>query len=75
MVQARVLAGKRKPERISFEDFLVRYEGIAAEWVDGEVELVSVSNLHVELNAFMVELIGPFVRRRRLGTVDSIRSL
>lgn len=69
MVQARVLAGKRKPERISFEDFLVQYEGIAAEWVDGEVELVSVSNLHAELNALLVELVGPFVRRRGLGTL------
>ena len=69
MVQARVLAGKRKPERIPFEDFLVRYEGIAAEWVDGEVELMSVSNLHAELNALLVELVGPFVRRHGLGTV------
>jgi Uma2 family endonuclease len=67
MVQARVLAGKRKPERISFEDFLVQYEGIAAEWVDGEVELVSVNNLHSQMNVFLLELMSVFVRRHALG--------
>ncbi len=69
MVQARVLVGKRKPKRISFEDFLVQYEGVAAEWIDGEVELVSVSSLHSELNGFLIELMRPFVRRHALGVV------
>ncbi|MEX0781549.1 MAG: Uma2 family endonuclease [Dehalococcoidia bacterium] len=69
MVQARALAGKRKPERISFEDFLVQYEGVAAEWVDGEVELVSVNNAHSRVNSFLVEVMGVFVRRQELGEI------
>ncbi len=71
MVHARVLAGKRKRERISFVDFLVGYEGIAAEWVDGEVETLRVSNLHSQLNVFLVALMGRFVRQRDLERSDS----
>jgi Uma2 family endonuclease len=41
-------------ERISFEDFLVRYDGVSAEWIDGAVELMSpVTGRHNLLTRFI----------------------
>lgn len=69
MVQPRVVSADRVPERISFEDFLVKYEGVAAEWVDGEVEIMSVNSRHAQTNTLLVVLIGGYVARRGLGHV------
>ncbi len=58
------------PPKISYEDFLVRYEGIRAEWVDGEVELkMSVSDIHQEISIFLLRLMTEFVEAFDLGRV------
>lgn len=58
------------PPKISYEDFLVRYEGIRAEWVDGEVELkMSVSDIHQEISIFLLRSMTEFVEAFDLGRV------
>ena len=58
------------PPKISYEDFLVRYEGIRAEWVDGEVELKTpVSDIHQEISIFLLRLTTEFVEAFDLGRV------
>lgn len=57
-------------EKISYEDFLKQYEGIHAEWVDGEVvEMPSVSLNHQDTSSFLLRLIFDFVEDRQLGQV------
>ena len=57
MTQAAVSPRKgRGPGKITYEQFLKRYEGIRAEWVDGEVELkMSVSEPHQDANRFVLQ--------------------
>lgn len=58
------------PPKISYEDFLVQYEGIRAEWVDGEVELkMSVSDIHQEISIFLLRLMTEFVEAFDLGRI------
>ena len=58
------------PPKISYEDFLVRYDGVHAEWVDGEVELkMSVSDIHQEISIFLLRLMTEFVEAFDLGRV------
>jgi len=58
------------PPKISYEDFLVRYDGVHAEWVDGEVELaMSVSDTHQEISIFLLRLMTEFVEAFDLGRV------
>jgi Uma2 family endonuclease len=57
-------------ERISFEDFLVRYDGVAAEWIDGAVELMSpTSSRHNELVQFLVIYLRTFAQLTGSGRV------
>lgn len=57
-------------KKMSYEDFLKRYEGIHAEWVDGEVlEMPSVSINHQDVGRFLLRLISDFVEDYNLGTV------
>lgn len=72
---AQVLAGASvvdaaPPGKISYEDFLQRFSGIHAEWVDGEVlEMPSVSIKHQDVGRFLLRLISDFVEDYQLGTV------
>jgi Uma2 family endonuclease len=59
------------PPPISFEQFLAwADEDTHAEWVDGEIVLMSPSNLeHQRLILFLAELINRYVRAHQLGEV------
>ncbi len=58
------------PTPVSFEEFLDWYDGIRAEWVDGEIILMSPNTIwHQLLVAFLYELVNGFVRTHELGTV------
>jgi Uma2 family endonuclease len=56
---------------MTFEEFLAwDHEGIRAEWVDGEVVIVSPVRLdHQRVLQFLYELLATFVRRYDLGEV------
>lgn len=62
-----------RPPRMSFEEFLAwECEGVRAEWVDGEVRLMSaVTDQHDELRILLVRLVGGFAEERDLGVVRS----
>ncbi len=72
---AQIMAGTRPlvtdtPPKISYEEFLVRYDGVHAEWVDGEVELMSpIPNAHQEISGFLLSLMREFVEVHQLGIV------
>lgn len=56
--------------KITYEEFLERYEGVRAEWIDGEVELMSaVSSRHQEIGNFLIRVISEFVEVHDLGRV------
>ena len=58
------------PPKISYEDFLVQYNGVHAEWVDGEVELaLSVSDSHQRIGNFLFRLVAEYVEAYELGRV------
>jgi Uma2 family endonuclease len=58
----------RFPDRVSYEEFLATMEGTRAEWVDGEVELMSpVSIEHQRIAGFLYRLFCTYVERRRMG--------
>ena len=58
------------PQRITYEDFLERYNGVHAEWVEGEVQLMSpVSNVHQRIGNFLFRVISDFVETNDLGEV------
>ena len=58
------------PPKITYEEFLERYNGVRAEWVDGEVELMSpVSNVHQRIGNFLFRVISDFVEAYDLGAV------
>ena len=59
------------PRRMTLEEYLAwDYEEVRAEWVDGEVILMSPVRLeHQFLLQFLYELIAVFTRRHRLGRV------
>ena len=70
------IATERRPAtlaalpKITYEEFLERYDGIRAEWVDGEVELMSpVSNVHQRIGNFLFRVITEFVEQQELGEV------
>lgn len=56
--------------KISFEDFLVKYDGQFAEWRDGEVILnMTASDRHQDLVRFLTIIIGVFVEENDLGII------
>ena len=71
MTQAAVSPRKsRGPGQITYEQFLKRYEGIRAEWVDGEVELkMSVSKPHNTTNRFIMQTMLDFLVEFPLGEI------
>ena len=57
-------------EKNSFEDYLVKYDGQFAEWVDGEVILtMPASDRHQDLVRFFTMTIGAFAEMRDFGTI------
>ncbi len=63
-------ASAEAPQKISYEEFLERYDGIRAEWVDGEVQLMSpVSNAHQRIGNLLFRIISDFVEAHDLGRV------
>lgn len=60
-------------EPISYEDFLAQSdEDLHAEWVDGEVILMSPASIrHQNLSDFLVSLMRAFVEAHKLGVVLS----
>ena len=57
-------------DRISYEEFLERFHGQFAEWVDGEVFVMSpVTRRHAEITAFLVTLLRLYTKSHELGTV------
>jgi Uma2 family endonuclease len=71
MTQAAVSSRRsRGPGKITYEQFLKRYEGIRAEWVDGEVELkMSVSKPHNEVTRFLLLAMGALIEEQSLGEI------
>lgn len=59
-------------ETLSYEEFLKRYDGQHAEWVEGRVVLESpVSLLHQDISQFLTFILDTFVRRHQLGKVTT----
>ncbi|MBN1963821.1 MAG: Uma2 family endonuclease [Anaerolineae bacterium] len=57
-------------EEMSYQEFLSRYDGIHAEWVQGKVQLMApIGDRHDELSQFMNHLFSTFVALHGLGRV------
>jgi Uma2 family endonuclease len=57
---------------LSYEEFLVAYDGVRAEWVDGEVVMVPpASDRHQDLVDFLSALLRIYVETKELGWVRS----
>jgi Uma2 family endonuclease len=57
-------------EKVSYEDFLVKYKGTRAEWVDGETIMAPpASRQHQDVVIFLVNLLSLYVESHNLGTV------
>lgn len=55
---------------ISFEEFLVKYDGQFAEWIDGEViKTMSASFRHQDLCDFLISILRVFVEENDLGKI------
>ena len=79
------ISPKKTKEKISFEDYLVKYDGQHAEWIDGEVVLIygeqnstldyaekpamSASYQHQDLCDFLIAILRAFVEENDLGVV------
>jgi Uma2 family endonuclease len=58
------------PPRMTYEEFLEWADGTRAEWVDGEVILMSpASEPHQNLDGFLSSLLRHFVEAHRLGRI------
>ncbi len=58
------------PPRMTYEEFLEWADGIRAEWVDGEVMVMSpTSDPHQSLTAFLGALLLHFVEAKQLGRI------
>ncbi len=58
------------PSKMTFEEFLVWGENVRAEWVDGEVEIMSpVSEEHQKLGGFLFPLLCFLVEEKQAGEV------
>ncbi|MFC1714153.1 Uma2 family endonuclease [Candidatus Poribacteria bacterium] len=57
-------------EKLSYDDFLVQYDGKHAEWVNGEVIMTpAASERHQSIAIFIVNLLNPYVELHKLGKV------
>ncbi len=56
------------PPRMTYEEFLQWVpDGVQAEWVDGEVFIVTTSARHVRLSRLLVNLLSSFLAMFGLG--------
>jgi len=56
--------------RLTYEEFLTQYDGLHAEWEDGEIIVMSpVSRRHQDIGAFLLKTIGLYVEAHSLGEV------
>lgn len=61
-----------KPSRMSEDEFVawVFAEDVRAEWVDGEVVLMSPASVrHIEIGDWLMQLLWRYVRAKKLGKV------
>ena len=59
-----------RKKKISFEDFLTKFDGKHAEWIDGEViEFMSASDKHQDLVRFFTVVLGVFIEEKDLGII------
>ena len=59
-----------KKNKISFEEFLTKYDGKHAEWIDGEVIVfMSASDRHQDLVRFFTVILGIFIEENDLGII------
>ncbi|MBD3183262.1 Uma2 family endonuclease [Candidatus Poribacteria bacterium] len=57
-------------KNISYEDFLVKYDGKHAEWVDGEVIITpSASKDHQNIGSFIEAILKTYTEQKKLGMV------
>ncbi len=65
--------GESAKTRLSYEEFLKLYdEDVHAEWMDGEVILLSpASSRHQDLSDFLTAILRAYVEAKRLGVVRS----
>lgn len=57
-------------EGISFEEYLIKYDGQHAEWIGGEViTFMSASDRHQDLVRFFTVLLSTFVEEHDLGVI------
>lgn len=55
-------------EKISYEEFLKKYSGVYAEWVDGEVlQLITASTRHQKLVLWLANILTLFIESYELG--------
>ncbi len=68
VAEKRVSTVRKK--KISFEEFLTKFDGKHAEWIDGEVvEFMSASYKHQDLSDFLVSVLRVFVEENDLGVI------
>ncbi len=59
-------------EKISCEDFLVKYDGQHAEWIDGEVKIeMPATDRHQDISDFLVSALRIWVEARDAGVIRS----
>lgn len=58
--------------KISFEDYLIKYDGQHAEWVDGRVEVrMPVADKHQDISDFLISILRPWTEVHDSGVVRS----
>lgn len=56
--------------RLTYEEFLTQYDGMHAEWEDGEIIVMSpVSRRHQDIGGFLLTILRPYVETHTLGEV------
>lgn len=68
VAEKRVSTVRKK--KISFEEFLTKFDGKHAEWIDGEViEFMSASDKHQDLSDFLISVLRVFIEENDLGII------
>lgn len=59
-------------QKLSYKEFLIAYDGVRAEWVDGEVIMAPpASDLHQDFVDFLISILRVYIEMRDLGWVRS----
>ena len=68
VAEKRVSTVRKK--KISFEEFLTKFDGKHAEWIDGEVvEFMSASDKQQDLSDFLISVLRVFIEENDLGII------